>query len=155
LNLQGIEYIQKIENLNRLPLGRNHARPRCTVHVWPTLTEAAWPTCTACAARVRSARPALAGLASACAARDGAARPTPERSPLSGRTAHARAVTALRAHIMRRQRRCHSGGGGANDGGQAPMAVRLPAGHGEGENSSPELLVDGEGEKTGSAAAFF
>jgi hypothetical protein len=35
------------------------------------------------------------------------------------------------------------------------MAVRLPARHGEGENSSLELLVDGEGEKTGSAVVFF
>jgi hypothetical protein len=33
--------------------------------------------------------------------------------------------------------------------------VRLPAGHGEGGDSSPELLVDGQGEKTGSAAVFF
>jgi hypothetical protein len=33
--------------------------------------------------------------------------------------------------------------------------VRLPAGHGEGGDSSPELLVDGEGEKTGSTAVFF
>jgi hypothetical protein len=33
--------------------------------------------------------------------------------------------------------------------------VRLPAGHGEGGDSSPELLIDGEGKKTGSAVAFF
>jgi hypothetical protein len=33
--------------------------------------------------------------------------------------------------------------------------VRLPAGHGGGGDSSPELLVDGEGEKTGSAVALF
>jgi hypothetical protein len=32
--------------------------------------------------------------------------------------------------------------------------VRLPAGHGGGDSSS-EVLVDGEGEKTGSAVAFF
>jgi hypothetical protein len=35
------------------------------------------------------------------------------------------------------------------------MMVRLPAGHGGGEVSSPDLLVDGEGKKSGSAAAFF
>jgi hypothetical protein len=95
------------------------------------------------AARGRSARPTLAGPASACAARDGAARRTPERSPLSERTS------------WRCRRRRHSGGGGANGGGRGPTAVRLPVGHGEGENSSPELLVDGEGEKTGSVVAFF
>jgi hypothetical protein len=33
--------------------------------------------------------------------------------------------------------------------------VRLPAGHGGGGDSLPELLIDGEGEKTGSTAAFF
>jgi hypothetical protein len=87
--------------------------------------------------------PALAGPASACAAQDGAARRTPEWSPLSG-------------HTSRRNRwQCHDDGGGTNGGGRAPTAVRLPAEHGEGENSSPELLVDGEGEKTGLAAAFF
>jgi hypothetical protein len=32
--------------------------------------------------------------------------------------------------------------------------VRLPAGHGGGKNSSPELLVDGEGKNSGSAVAF-
>jgi hypothetical protein len=68
---------------------------------------------------------------------------------------HAGAVTAPRRALWRGRRRCHSGGGGANGGGRAPTAVRLPAGHGRGENSSPELLVDGEGKKTGSAAAFF
>jgi hypothetical protein len=33
--------------------------------------------------------------------------------------------------------------------------VRLPAGHGGGGDSSLELLVDGEGKKSDSAAAFF
>jgi hypothetical protein len=69
--------------------------------------------------------------------------------------AHTRAVTAVGRASWRGRRRRHSGGGGANGGGRAPTTVRLPARHGEGENSSPELLVDGEGEKTGSAAAFF
>jgi hypothetical protein len=32
-----------------------------------------------------------------------------------------------------------------NGGGRAPTTVRLPAGHGGGGDSSPELLVDGEG----------
>jgi hypothetical protein len=53
------------------------------------------------------------------------------------------------------RRRRHSGGGGANGGGRAPTTVRLPAGHWGGENSSPELLVDGEGKKSSSAVAFF
>jgi hypothetical protein len=95
------------------------------------------------AARGRSARPALAGPASACAARDSAARRTPERSQRSERAS------------WRGRRRCHSDGGGANCSSRAPTAVRVPTGHGEGENSSPELLVDGEGEKIGSATAFF
>jgi hypothetical protein len=38
LNLQGIEYIQKIQNLIRVPLGRNCARPSCTTRARPT-----WP----------------------------------------------------------------------------------------------------------------
>jgi hypothetical protein len=46
---------------------------------------------------------------------------TSERSPLSGRASR------------RGWRRCHSGGGGANGGGRAPMAVRLPTGLGEGK----------------------
>jgi hypothetical protein len=63
---------------------------------------------------------------------------------------HAGAVTALGRTSRRSRRRCHSGRGGANDGGRAPTTVRLPAGHGGGEDSSPELLIDceegGEGE---------
>jgi hypothetical protein len=35
------------------------------------------------------------------------------------------------------------------------MTVSLPTGHGGRGDSSPELLVDGEGEKTGSTTAFF
>jgi hypothetical protein len=85
------------------------------------------------AAHGRSARPALAGMASAYAARR-----TPEWSPLPG----ARHGTA-------------GDRGGANGGGRTPTTVRLPVGHGGGRDSSLELLVDGEGEKTGSAAAFF
>jgi hypothetical protein len=93
---------------------------------------------------VHSARdPWLTGPASAYAARDGAARErTPERSPLSG-------------HASRHGRWwCYSGGGRAKGGARVPTAERLPAGHGGGGDSSPELLVDGEGRKTGSAAAF-
>jgi hypothetical protein len=93
--------------------------------------------CVACA---RSARPALAGPASACMARDGAA--------------HAGAVTAPWCTSRCGRRRRYSGGGGANGGGQAPTTVRLPTGHGGGGDSSLELLIDSEGEKTGSAAAF-
>jgi hypothetical protein len=72
---------------------------------------------------VHSARgPRLAGPASACAARDG----TTQR----GARAHTGAVSALRARVAR-----------------APTVERLPAGHGGGGDSSPELLVDGKGEE--------
>jgi hypothetical protein len=71
------------------------------------------------------------------------------------RSAHVGAVTAPR-HVSRRgQLQRHSGGGGANGGGRAPTTVRLPVGHGGGEDSSPELLVDGEGKKSGSTVVFF
>jgi hypothetical protein len=140
LNLQGIEYIQKIENLNRLPLGRNHARPRCTVHAWPTLTTSAEPTCTA------RARP----IACACRAGLGLRGPRRAAQRVSRRSGHAPG----RASRCGRRRR-HIVGGGANSGGRAPTTVRLPAGHGGGGDSAPDLLVDGEGEKTGSASVFF
>jgi hypothetical protein len=76
--------------------------------------------------RGHSARgPQLAGPASAYAARDGVAR-----------------------RVVRRGRqRCYSGGGGAKDGARATTAERLLAGHGGGGDSSPELHVDGAGEK--------
>jgi hypothetical protein len=86
-----------------------------------------------CARPTPTARgPQLAGPALACAARDG---PTPERSPLSVRA----------SRRGRRQR--YSDGGGANNGARAPTAERLPTGHGGGDDSSLEFLVDGEGEK--------
>jgi hypothetical protein len=127
-----------------MSLGRIRARPRCTVHA-----AHAHSAGLACVHSMRGLQPQrwlgpvhnacgplLAGSASACAARDGAAREhTPERSPLSGRAS------------QRGQWRRYSGGGGANDGARAPTAERLPAGHGSGGDSSPELLVDGEGEK--------
>jgi hypothetical protein len=129
-----------------VPLGQNHARPRCTValgprprrRLGPRAQRRAWPTATRGAAHVRSARPALAGPTSA---RDGAA--------------HVGEVTAPGRASRHGWRQRHSGGGGANGGGRAPTTLRLPAGHGGGGDSSPELLVDGEGEKTGSAVAFF
>jgi hypothetical protein len=62
--------------------------------------------------------------------------------------------TAPGRALWRGRRRRHSGGGGANGGGRAPTMVRLPAGHGGGKNSSPELLVDGEGKNSTSAVAF-
>jgi hypothetical protein len=66
----------------------------------------------------------------------GAARErTPERSSLS--------VCASR----RGRRWRYSSGGEAKGGARASTAERLPAGHGGGGDSSPELLVDGEGEK--------
>jgi hypothetical protein len=48
-----------------------------------------------------------------------------------------------------------SSGGSSNGGGRAPTTVRLPTGHGGGGDSSLEHLIDGEGEKTGSAVALF
>jgi hypothetical protein len=41
--LQGFEYIQKIEKLIRVSLGRNRARPSCTARVRPTATQAYSP----------------------------------------------------------------------------------------------------------------
>jgi hypothetical protein len=87
----------------------------------------AWPTPVESARPTATrARPALVGPASASAARDGTAQ-----------------------HGAR-----HSGGDGANGSGRAPMTVRLPAGHGGWNASSPELLIGGEEKKSGSAAAF-
>jgi hypothetical protein len=60
---------------------------------------------------------------------------TPERSPPSGRAS------------WRSRWRRYNGGGGANGGARAPTTERLLTGHGGGGDSSPELLVDGEGEK--------
>jgi hypothetical protein len=130
LNLQGIEYIQKIENLIRLPLGRKPLGPvaQCA---WPALMAPARPVCAACAAhghgtgsaRAQRARPASrqAGLDLSSPRRRGAAcKRTPERSPLFG-------------HVSRCGRwRRHSGGGGTNGGARALTAERLPAGHGGG-----------------------
>jgi hypothetical protein len=68
----------------------------------------------------------------------------------SARMAHAHGVASAHVHSA-----CAAHGHAGRGGGRAPTAVRLPAGHGgEGDNSS-ELLVGGEGEKTGSAAVFF
>jgi hypothetical protein len=86
---------------------------------------------------------------SACAAhsRAGAVRVRSVRpaltEPASASATHARAVTAPR-HASRCKWRW-----------LIPTTVRLPAGHGEGEDSSPERFIDGEGEETGSAVAFF
>jgi hypothetical protein len=55
-----------------VPLGRNHARPRCTVALGPRPRRRLGPR----------ARPRGRGLRSLASARDGAARRTPERSPL-------------------------------------------------------------------------
>jgi hypothetical protein len=63
--------------------------------------------------------------------------------------AHAGAVTAPGRALRCGQRRRYSSVGGENGGGRAPTTVRLPAGHGGGEDSSPELLVDGKGKKSG------
>jgi hypothetical protein len=42
-----------------------------------------------------------------------------------------------------------------NDDGQAPTTVRLPAGHGGVGDSSPELLVDGEGRENRLGSGVF
>jgi hypothetical protein len=127
-----------------MPLGRIRARLSCIVHAAHAHSAGSTHVHSACGPRpqrwlgpVHSAcGPRLAGPASACAAHDDAARErTPERSPLSRRASWCG------------RRRCYSGRGGANGGARAPTAERLPAGHGGGGDSSPELLVDGEGEK--------
>jgi hypothetical protein len=126
-------------------LGRNHARPRCTVALVPR------PWCQlsprVCTARGHAGaqptatrvRPALARPASASAAHDHAA--------------HAGAVTAPARTSRRGRRWCHSSGDGTNGGGRAPTTVRLPAGHRGRHASLPELLVDGEEKKSSSTAA--
>jgi hypothetical protein len=120
-----------------MPLGRICARPSCIVHAAHTHTAGL-----ACVHSVRG--PRLAGPAWACAARDSAARErTPERSPLSGRA-------SWRGRWQR-----YRYGGGANDGARAPTTERLSAGHGGGEDSSPEFLVDGEGEKNRLGGGIF
>jgi hypothetical protein len=68
------------------------------------------------------------------------------------RAAHAHSAGSARVlgspgASRRGRRRCYSGRCGANGGTRAPTAERLPTGHGGGGDSSPELLVDGEGEK--------
>jgi hypothetical protein len=60
----------------------------------------------------------------------------------------------LGATKWRGRRWHHSGGDNANGGGRAPTTVRLPIGHGGRNASSPELLIDGEEKKSGSATAF-
>jgi hypothetical protein len=67
---------------------------------------------------------------------------TPEQSLLSGGASW---------HGWRRR---YHGRGGARGGARAPMAERPPAGQVGGGGSSPELLADGKGGKTGTAAAF-
>jgi hypothetical protein len=76
-----------------------------------------------------------------------------QRGPRRRSAAHAGAVTAPAHASWCGRRRRHNGGDDANGGGRAPTRVRLPAGHGGRNASSPELLVDGEEKKSGSAAA--
>jgi hypothetical protein len=80
---------------------------------------------------------------------------SPARPVCTARVAHGHSVGWARCTASRRdRRRRYSGGGGANGGARAPTVERLPTGHGGGGDSSPKLLVDGRGRKTGSAAAF-
>jgi hypothetical protein len=135
-----------------VPLGQILARPSCTVAWGPRAQSMHGP-------QPRGARPAITTLVRpVCTARGlcSPGRPRPVR-PATARhsVAPARVVTALGRASRRGRRRCHSGRGGANGGGRAPTTLRLPAGHAGGENSSPELLVDGEGKKSGSTVAFF
>jgi hypothetical protein len=121
-----------------MPLGRIHARPSCTVAHGPRPQRRLGP----CAQRTRPTA-CRAGLGLRGPRWRGAARVrTPERSPLSGRSSR-------RGWLW-----CYHGGGGAKDSARAPTAERPPAGHVGGGDSSPELLVDGKGGKTGTAAAF-
>jgi hypothetical protein len=135
-----------------VPLGRIRARPSCTVALGPRSRRWLGP----CA---QHARPAFTALARpVCAARGLRlpSRPQPAWPATARRSAaHARAVTAPGRVFRRSRRQRHSGGGGANGGGRAPTTVRLPTGHGGRGDSSLELLVDGQGEKTSLAAAFF
>jgi hypothetical protein len=126
-----------------VPLGRNHARPRCTVALGPCPRRRLGPR----AQRVSGPWPRGRGLRSL-------GRPRPAQPTTVRRSAaHTGAVTAPTRASRRGRRRRHSGGDGANGGGRAPTTVRLPTGHGERHASSPELLVDGEEKKSGSTAA--
>jgi hypothetical protein len=94
LNLQGIEYIQKIKNLIRVPLGRNRARPTAT---WarPVLTARAWPPCMAhlASAGPRSARRTARARTAAqrtVAMLHGGSPPAHGRRPRKRGTAHRR-----------------------------------------------------------------
>jgi hypothetical protein len=79
----------------------------------------------------------------------------PARPMCTARVAHGHSAGWARCTASRRGRRWrYSGGGGANGGVRAPTVKRLPTGHGGGNDSSPKLLVDGRGRKTGSAATF-
>jgi hypothetical protein len=126
-----------------VPLGRNHAQPKCTLARGPR----PWRRLGPHTQRVHGPRPRVSGLCSL--GRPRLARPTTARRS----AAHVGAVTAPTHASWRGRRRRHSGGDGANGGGRAPTTVRLPAGHGGRNASSPELLVDGEEKKSGSAAA--
>jgi hypothetical protein len=113
-----------------MPLGRIHARPCCTVHAAHSHSTGS--------ARVHNAcGPRLAGPTLAYAACDGTARRASAR-----RSGH-RSLGAPRCG----RRRHYNGRGGGNDGAQAPTMERLTAGHGGGDDSSPEFHVNGEGEK--------
>jgi hypothetical protein len=99
LNWQGIKYIQKIENLIRLSLGRNRARPSCIVRVANAHGAALAHVCS-----VRGPWPRR--WLSPCTARAAyglPGQPRPVR-PATRRCAraHAGAVTALRARIAAR-----------------------------------------------------
>jgi hypothetical protein len=122
LNMQEFEYIRKLEKLFRVSLGRNCARPSCTVALGPRsrhrLSPRAqhvrdpWPHGRTThvhvgAARVRSARPALTGPASVCAARDSAAQSGARRSGHRSR-AHVAARPAATPQRWRRRKRRRS-----------------------------------------------
>jgi hypothetical protein len=112
---------------------------------WSTPVASARPTRTV---RAHGPRPRGRGLRSL-------GRPRPVWPATARRSAaYAGAVTAPGRALRRSWRRRHSGGDSANSGNRAPTTLRLPAGHGERNTSSPELLVDSEEKKSGSTAAF-
>jgi hypothetical protein len=115
LNLQGFEYIQKIEKLIRVSLGRNRARPSCTARarptasrVWPAFTALARPTATRAQPNSASAGAARAAAQCMMAALHGYLTTAPSlahrRWPGKRGGAH-RSVDDGAARRRRRQRR--------------------------------------------------
>jgi hypothetical protein len=126
-------------------LGRNRARPSCTTALDPCSWRRLGPRAQlVCGPRPCGVRPVCVARGLRLPGRPRPARPATTRC----NAMHTGAVTAPGRASRRGRRRRHSGRGDANGGCRAPTTVRLPAGHGGGGDSSPELLIDVEGEKT-------